>query len=261
MYIRGIRSCVIAQNFINLSMIGIYKITSPSGRVYIGQSINIERRFYNYRRLECKEQPILLRSLKKYGVDNHTFEVLIECEPSQLNDLERYYQDLYNVIESGLNCMLVKSSDRSGAHSKETKEKLKEARKHRVFSEETCRKISESHKGKKFSDEHKAKLSKVRKGMFAGDKNPNYGKVGAMTGKKGILSPTFGRKISDEERAHRSKIFSRGGNPQSKKLIDTETKQVFNCVRDAAEYVGCSYGHLRQVMSGARPNKTNLIYL
>ena len=29
-------------------MIGIYKITSPSGKVYIGQSIDIERRWKKY---------------------------------------------------------------------------------------------------------------------------------------------------------------------------------------------------------------------
>lgn len=31
-------------------MIGIYKITSPSGKVYIGQSVNIERRFLDYKK-------------------------------------------------------------------------------------------------------------------------------------------------------------------------------------------------------------------
>jgi len=35
-------------------MIGIYKITSPSNKVYIGQSINIEKRFKSYKRYDCK---------------------------------------------------------------------------------------------------------------------------------------------------------------------------------------------------------------
>ena len=35
-------------------MIGIYKITSPTKRIYIGQSINIEKRFKSYEKLNCK---------------------------------------------------------------------------------------------------------------------------------------------------------------------------------------------------------------
>lgn len=242
-------------------MIGIYKITSPSGRVYIGQSINIKLRFSAYKKLRCKEQPRLFNSLNKYGVEAHIFEVVIECSVNELNDLERYYQEVFNTVKVGLNCLLTKTNDRCGEHSEETKAIMKAKRKLMVISPETCKKISLAHKGKKFTDEHKANLSKVRKGLLSGERNPMYGKVGAMKGKTGVLCPTFGRKISEAEREHRKKIFARGGNPQAKKVIDTETKQIFDCVRDASEYIGCSYGHLRQVMSGARPNKTNLIYL
>ncbi len=32
-------------------MIGIYKITNPEGKIYIGQSIDIDRRFKEYKRL------------------------------------------------------------------------------------------------------------------------------------------------------------------------------------------------------------------
>ena len=41
-------------------MVGIYKITSPSGRVYVGQSTNIEKRFAEYRGLRnCKVSNVL----------------------------------------------------------------------------------------------------------------------------------------------------------------------------------------------------------
>ena len=43
---------------------GIYKITSPTARVYIGKSINIFKRFESYRFVSCKNQPILFRSIK-----------------------------------------------------------------------------------------------------------------------------------------------------------------------------------------------------
>ena len=95
-------------------MIGIYKITSPSGKIYIGQSVNIKDRLRAYRGLRCKKQVKLYRSLVKYGVINHVFEIVCECEIEELNDKERYYQELYDCIESGLNCVLTGTNDKKG---------------------------------------------------------------------------------------------------------------------------------------------------
>jgi len=111
-------------------MIGIYKITNPKGRVYIGQSINVERRKYSYQSCNCKKQIRLYNSILKYGWINHKFEILCECEISELNEKERYYQDLYLTIgANGLNCVLTKTDDRSGYFSGETKLKVKKTRK------------------------------------------------------------------------------------------------------------------------------------
>ena len=90
-------------------MIGIYKITNLiNKKVYIGQSTNIKKRWSDYKRLNCKGQPLLYRSLKKYGVENHKFEIITECDFENLNKFERYYQDIYNVCgKNGLNCKLV----------------------------------------------------------------------------------------------------------------------------------------------------------
>lgn len=96
-------------------MIGIYKITNPNGKIYIGQSINIEKRFYAYSKMHCRKQPALYASLIKHGIKNHKFEILCECIESELNAKERYYQDLYDVINvNGLNCRLTRCNDRSG---------------------------------------------------------------------------------------------------------------------------------------------------
>lgn len=116
-------------------MIGIYKITSPSNRVYIGQSVDIKSRWESYKCKNCKNQPKLYRSLNKYGVDKHKFEVIHSCEIEELNELERYYQEFYDCIgKNGLNCILTKS-------------KLAP----RVVSEETKRKVSEKMKGRKLT--------------------------------------------------------------------------------------------------------------
>lgn len=75
---------------------GIYKITSPTKRVYIGQSININHRFYLYRNLRCNKQPKLYRSLKRHSPDKHKFEILHLCERIDLDKLEEYYISLFN---------------------------------------------------------------------------------------------------------------------------------------------------------------------
>ena len=106
-------------------MIGIYKITNPKGKVYIGQSVDVKSREKQYSRLDnCKQQVRLYRSLLKYGYSNHIFELVEECKIGELNTRERYWQDFYNVLEEGLNLKLTETEDRSGKLSKETIEKM-----------------------------------------------------------------------------------------------------------------------------------------
>jgi group I intron endonuclease len=91
---------------------GIYKITSPSNRVYIGQSVNINNRFKSYRKYNHPSQIKLYRSIEKYGFESHIFEIIEYCDIDLLNKRERYWQDYYNVISEGLNCVLTNTSDK-----------------------------------------------------------------------------------------------------------------------------------------------------
>lgn len=104
--------------------IGIYKIVNPKGRVYIGQSINIKFRLTQYKYYKCKTQTKLYNSLKKYGFNLHICEIIEKCSVEQLNDRERYYQDLYNSVEEGLNCRFTSSSDKLGVISEQTRKKM-----------------------------------------------------------------------------------------------------------------------------------------
>ena len=164
-------------------MIGIYKITSPSKKIYIGQSTNIEKRFFDYKKLRnCIGQKKLYNSFIKHSVELHKFEIVSICLEQDLNDIERYYQDLFSCItDAGLNLKLTKSIDRSGEFSNEHKNNISKSKKGIVFSNEhknklslsaknrirvkrphsleTRKKMSESKKGIVFSDEHKSKLS------------------------------------------------------------------------------------------------------
>jgi group I intron endonuclease len=137
-------------------MVGIYKITSPSGKIYVGQSIDIESRFNRYKRTDCKQQSKLWRSFLKYGTDNHNFEIIWLCNSFELNCFERKFQLKFDSIgEKGLNLVITKDDDRSGYLSNETKKKLSMSRKGKpsnrkgvVLSEETKRKMSVSQKEK-----------------------------------------------------------------------------------------------------------------
>jgi group I intron endonuclease len=93
-------------------MVGIYKITNPNNKVYIGQSINIEKRFKQYKRYACKSQPKLYNSFNEYGVNNHLFEIIKKCEIEELNNKERFYQEKYNAIEKGLNCVYTNGNNK-----------------------------------------------------------------------------------------------------------------------------------------------------
>jgi group I intron endonuclease len=103
-------------------MIGIYKITSPTKRVYIGQSKNIKRRFKEYKYKLAKGQPRLNNSFLKHGIEKHNFEIICYCNETQLNDLERFYQILFSATDdNGLNCVIVNERDEN--YYKEIKDK------------------------------------------------------------------------------------------------------------------------------------------
>ena len=69
---------------------GIYKITNQiNGKCYIGQSVNIERRWQEHKRFNSRERlAIIHQAFRKYGLKNFSFEILEECSQEQLDDLE-----------------------------------------------------------------------------------------------------------------------------------------------------------------------------
>lgn len=92
---------------------GIYKISAPDDRIYIGQARNLTKRFAVYKTDKVKEHPRLYESVLMYGIESHLFEVIHECGKDELNYWERHYQDLYDVCGSnGLNCRLTKTDEK-----------------------------------------------------------------------------------------------------------------------------------------------------
>lgn len=74
----------------NIMTIGIYMITNKiNNKKYIGQSINIkERKHYHF---TTRNKMIISNVIFKHGKENFDFQILQECEESQLNELEVKY--------------------------------------------------------------------------------------------------------------------------------------------------------------------------
>jgi group I intron endonuclease len=145
--------------------IGIYKITSPSGRVYIGQSWNIHRRFSKYRSLSSiKKQRILYNSFKKYGWQQHKFEIVEYCldniTQQELDNLEIYYIQFYK--DSGNILLNIKEGGLGGKLPKESIIRMLITRGKWNHTENTKRKISDSHKGIMHTLETKNKMKQMK---------------------------------------------------------------------------------------------------
>ena len=88
---------------------GIYKIENKiNGKVYIGQSTNIEQRWKGHiNKSFCEkdseyESP-LHRAIRKYEKENFEFTIIEECSPSELNQKECYWIKRYNSLHAGYN--------------------------------------------------------------------------------------------------------------------------------------------------------------
>jgi len=271
---------------------GIYKITSPSGRVYIGQAVNIERRHQEYRGLlnKIKGQPRLYASFKKHGVEKHIFETLEECEESELNCRERFWQDEFDVLSKrGLNCVLQECGEKVRVISEETRRKLSEASKGRVVSEETRRKLSAGNKGRKrtesqlnemrkrrHSEEACKKMSNSRKGKahteytkkkmkdrWVGKIHPRTGTVVSQESREKMSKAKKGIKFSDEVIKQRSEKMKGSDNPKSKLVLCITTGIYYPCLKEACIAMGGSYVNLSKMINPNNPrkNKTDLIYV
>ena len=78
---------------------GIYKIENKiNGKVYIGQSINIERRWKNHKIYSKIDDELLYNEIREYGIENFDWYIIEECNEIELRDKEKYYIKKYNSI-------------------------------------------------------------------------------------------------------------------------------------------------------------------
>ena len=83
----------------------IYKITNQlNNKCYIGQTTDYKRRFQEHKNIGygIEENKLLYYAIKKYGIENFSFEV-IEDKTSKYNEREKYWIQYYDSFENGYN--------------------------------------------------------------------------------------------------------------------------------------------------------------
>jgi len=173
----------------------IYKITSPSNKIYIGQTIDIDIRKNKYKYLNCKNQTRLYRSLLKYGWENHVFEIIETIETNdinQLNSLEIEWISKLDCFNTGLNCTLGGHGTSGRKCSKETKLKMRNSQLGKKQSIETIAKRVVNLVGKKRDNTFKEKLRKAHTGKILSEET-----------KEKIRKHNIGKVLTEE---HRQKI-------------------------------------------------------
>jgi len=152
----------------------IYKLTSPSGKIYIGQTQCLYKRFNDYRKPKANQY--LMKAILKYGLENIIVDILEkDVELGLLDEREQFYLDTlqpfdvngYNICKEAsttrgrkrpLEEMQGSSDYMTGRvgelnhfygkkHSKESKQKQRDAKLGKKQSKETCDKKSKSMMG------------------------------------------------------------------------------------------------------------------
>jgi len=133
----------------------IYKITNKeNGLIYIGCTINsLKKRFseHLYRCFKTDYKSKLYNSMKKYGQEIFTIELIEECDLSIIYETEKKYIKQYDSYTNGLNSTFGGEGCLGYTHSPEIRQKISENTKN-----------GNSHKGKTYEELYGDKADEQR---------------------------------------------------------------------------------------------------
>lgn len=198
-------------------MTGIYKWTSPSGKIYIGQSKNLERRKKEFLLNPFKQEynkwntPIDKARRKYPDFTQWKYEIIIVCEPEQLDELEMKYIELYDSTNSRIGYNSTLGGD--GA------------------------------KGVPWGSPKQIEGAKNKD--IRGENNPMYGKHHTQDVKDYISSINKGRKLTKEQKLQKSK-------PVIEYTKDGYMLKTWDSATDAAEFYGVNKACIGRVCMGKK---------
>jgi len=132
-----------------LNKIGIYKITNfVNNKCYIGRSKNIEKRFKEHK--NSKKQNHLYNAFKEYKLENFKFEIIKECNESDLSFYEIIYIRLYCSWNPKYGYNKTYGGENNGHLTKETYKKISNSLKNQKISKEIKTKMSLSQKNRHY---------------------------------------------------------------------------------------------------------------
>lgn len=146
---------------------GIYKIVNKvNGKIYVGQSIDIKRRWRSHKFASKTGNTHLYRSFRKYGLDNFEFIIIALIPKYALNQYEISYINYYSATDQSKGYNLTCGGEYPKVLLKEHRQNISKTNKGHKCSEETKKRISESNAGKRRSEETKQKMSYIKKEKF-----------------------------------------------------------------------------------------------
>lgn len=236
-------------------MCGIYVLTHrESGRRYVGQSLDIRKRWRQHARADGR-CAALARAIKKHGWEAFDAEMLCLCAPAHLNALEEYWISFFGcVAPAGFN---LTTGGGQGKLSELTIEKLRDRQRNRsavhvqnklaaARRSSTRAKLSAAAKGRRVSPEAREKLRVALRGRVFSQTTLEAMSASAKQRctpewRDGMVALHIGRKHSaehvrkalearllawtDEKRAQRSAAFTgRTHDPATLERMRTERK-------------------------------------
>ncbi len=180
---------------------GIYMLTNKlTNDIYIGQSVDISKRFRNYFNLsyiKSKGSFIISRALIKYEYSNFSVTILEYCDKYDLIIREQYY---FNKLNPQYNILKISGSSRDFKHSEETKTKISKSLKG----------IYKKEKSALFGRTHTKETRKLMSLKKARNNNPLFGKTQSKDTIELIRQKALGRIHSEETKLKMSAVR---GNP------------------------------------------------